>query len=144
MTEAGLYQLIYISKAKVQFTKEELDTLVIKASHFNKEKSITGALIFGKGYFLQILEGKKPTIKILFEKIKSDPRHKHILELHFSSAEKRVFPDWNMALLNLDTDEKIDLEGFNEIIQAFEGNTINKIEKHRALSVIGKFRSVMQ
>ena len=61
---------------------------------------ITGVLTYGGGMFLQWLEGPHHFVQELMERIRKDPRHDCILQLHaMSGLQARLYPDWSMELV---------------------------------------------
>jgi len=94
--------LVYSSKAKIQFTDDSIRSLTEKSSCNNALSGITGLLLYGSGNFLQVLEGNNSSIHILFERIRRDPRHDDCELLFEHTRDRRLFPKWNMGLLNLD------------------------------------------
>ena len=61
---------------------------------------ITGLLSYGGGIFLQWIEGPHHFVHALMERIRKDPRHDCILQLHAMSGLKdRLYPDWSMELV---------------------------------------------
>jgi hypothetical protein len=108
-----IYQLVYVSESKYAFDIAELDALLEKANKRNKALDITGVLIYNRGTFIQLLEGRDGSVRNLFDIIKSDKRHGSVQEIFEQYTEKRLFEHWTMAFkkyedLNLDVREKID------------------------------------
>lgn len=133
-------RLIYISHATQDFTQQEIQEIGFISNRNNKQNEITGVLLFIKGIFFQILEGKAQQVDEVYSRILNDPRHNKILCL--KAEEKltdRLFPDWSMQLINLD-------DGYNDVLfypiktllqTLTESFTI--LEKYTPLSVINQF-----
>lgn len=67
------------------------------AEKWNPQMEITGVLSYGGGMFLQWLEGPHHFVQELMERIRKDPRHDCILQLHaMSGLQDRLYPDWSM------------------------------------------------
>lgn len=47
-------------------TEADLEALLVQAREKNLRLSITGALLYENGHFLQVLEGEHPTVRELF------------------------------------------------------------------------------
>lgn len=92
-----MYQLNYRSTAKTDLKLIDLDAILTTASTINATKNITGCLIYHNNSFVQILEGNKKDVQLVYEKIESDPRHQEISLLWEADVEKRYFKEWNMA-----------------------------------------------
>ena len=95
-----MYCLSYLSTAKKDFSKDDLDKLLSQAQSFNSKNNITGYLYFNKNIFLQYLEGNKGTVQKLMDKIKADERHTVNLVVDSEDLKKRRFPEWNMHSIN--------------------------------------------
>jgi hypothetical protein len=97
---AALYRLIYASRiAPVcqDDLKAALMDIVTRAITRNRADGISGLLVAHRGWFVQALEGRKPVVEALFEKIAADPRHHHALPVSADYAEARLFEPWGMG-----------------------------------------------
>jgi hypothetical protein len=126
-----LNYIVYSSKKNSSIGDAQLKPLLEQAQEKNKALGITGILIDYDQTFLQYIEGENDSITELFSRIKSDSRH-HSVELQFEgSIEKRLFPDWSMALQIVDEElfSKVDahqsLEEGNDFIQSLEDDHTN-------------------
>ena len=106
-----LYQLVYASKSVDGFIEKDLIDILETSRKNNKEKHITGALVYNKGYFLQMLEGKQETVEALFNHITKDNRHEKVSRFFQGTADKRLFPDWYMGFFQHDEYQNLDLSG---------------------------------
>ncbi|SIQ90641.1 BLUF domain-containing protein [Maribacter ulvicola] len=97
-----MYTLTYESVATHKITGAEMEELLEKARANNQRDDITGCLIYYKGGFVQLLEGSKTKIEILYDKIKIDPRHKNVTLFSDDEISKRTFPNWGMAYYPID------------------------------------------
>ncbi len=92
--------IIYLSRARINFTKDDLSALAANASARNKKLGVTGYLSFdGEELFIQYIEGEDADVSRLFELIYNDNRHKvtHFLKC---DVDDRRFPDWAMQLID--------------------------------------------
>ena len=112
----SLYSLIYVSSAKVAFSKPELTALLEIARRNNTPLGVTGMLLYKDGNFMQILEGEEDTLETLHEKIQKDPRHDGMLTMLKKPIEEREFPEWSMAFRNLADDALRHTAGYNEFL----------------------------
>ena len=97
---AALYRLIYASRiAPVcqDDLKPALMDIVTRAIARNRAAGISALLIAHRGWFVQGLEGCKPAVEALFEKIATDPRHHHALPVMAGPADARLFEPWSMG-----------------------------------------------
>ena len=97
-----MYTLTYESIATEKIKGEEMEELLKKARANNERDGITGCLIYYKGGFVQLLEGDREKIEILYEKIKKDTRHKNVTLFSDDEISKRTFPNWGMAYYPID------------------------------------------
>ncbi len=109
----SVYQLFYVSTAKVGFEQTDIDAILKKARMFNPSQQLTGVLLFRGGIFLQLLEGDKEKVHALYKKIKRDPRHRNVFTIFENTAQKRIFRDWSMGFCEIGP---IELKMVNEVI----------------------------
>ena len=98
-----LTALIYTSKATTPVTAESVSQLGRNSSRRNAAIDVTGLLLYGAGHYLQVLEGSKGVVRDLSRRISLDSRHTDFKVLFEQQRPGRVFPEWNMGQLNLDT-----------------------------------------
>ena len=98
--------LIYKSVKTNNFSDWELSELLYRARNFNDEQGITGMLVSTKNYFAQYIEGEAAKIEMLFEKIKNDNRHESIVLLKREFIKRRLFENWDMLNLDLNTNKE--------------------------------------
>lgn len=93
-------QFMYISTAKEGFTQSDLDELLASARRNNKEKDLTGLLLFRRPHFMQLLEGPEPGLMEIRKKIEMDERHRDIKVLLEAITPVRLFPNWQLGFIN--------------------------------------------
>lgn len=96
------WTLIYTSQSTQVVSNESLQKLASVSARNNAATGLTGLLLYGSGNFLQVLEGRKPVIEMLYKRIRIDPRHDQCELIYQGEREGRLFPNWNMGALNLD------------------------------------------
>lgn len=105
-----IYQLVYASKAVKDFSEDDLVNILQFSRQNNKKKQITGAMIYSKGYFLQMLEGQRNAVNELFNQhIAKDKRHEMVNCFFKNHVEKREFPEWYMGFFRNEDNEGHDL-----------------------------------
>ncbi|AVT79406.1 BLUF domain-containing protein [Rhodopseudomonas palustris] len=135
-----LYRCVYYSKNLIAGGSlriaEEIESILAAARRNNPPLSVTGALVFNRGLFAQVLEGPCPSVESLFEKILRDERHGDIQVLGFGAARERLFSNWSMAFLGRSREDQ-DLfghfgrqTGFNA--ERIEGDRLLEIVRHLA------------
>ena len=102
-----LYRLIYLSHNKIPGDHEnihkEIEQILTVSRKRNAASDITGALMFNRECFAQVLEGAHDHIQETFERIQCDPRHADVIVLDFDPVQKRGFSQWSMGYLGNDT-----------------------------------------
>lgn len=109
----ALYNLIYRSQAAFPFSDEVLTGLLMECRMKNSQKNISGILLYGYGFFIQMLEGDKHDVRSLFfEKIMHDTRHNAVKILSEGPSYKRLYPEWSMAFRPYDPEALLDVVGY--------------------------------
>ncbi|NAS10424.1 BLUF domain-containing protein [Poritiphilus flavus] len=118
-----MFNLVYQSKASGNFDHSQIRKLLEQARQSNKQKEITGCLLYYRGEFVQYLEGGQETIIDLFEQIQNDPRHYKIRLISSGKSGCREFESWEMAYE--------DFMGKNDHLQFLELLLSSFLEKPR-------------
>ena len=96
-----MQRLLYISRATGLWTETlsaDVAAIAISCTHYNFGHGITGVLAFRNGYFMQLLEGDRKSIKALFARIGADKRHDKMTVLAVESGDDREFVHWSFRL----------------------------------------------
>ena len=97
----SLFRLIYKSTSTEKVDFELLSSLMASSEVHNKPLEVTGMLLATKNKFLQILEGERDSINIVYHNITKDKRHTNISLLSFDPIEDRFFKQWSMKAVSL-------------------------------------------
>ena len=109
----------YVSTFAQNMSDEEIEALASQAAKKNAENDITGVLMAQSGIFFQIIEGPEENIDDLFKSIMRDPRHEKVTTLGIQVGDlKRLFPNWGMKEINLNTTTSERLQPVKAIIDA--------------------------
>ncbi|RZJ95197.1 MAG: BLUF domain-containing protein [Hymenobacter sp.] len=92
-----MYHIIYSSQAKTAMTLTTLVVLLMQARALNERQHVTGALVYGDGQFMQVMEGEEAVIKDLYARVLKDPRHYDVRTLAEGPIASRSFAQWSMA-----------------------------------------------
>lgn len=96
-----LHRLVYYSRncltAAPDAMEREVAQILATSQANNARVGVTGALMFNRGCFAQVLEGPQEAVEATFERIQQDARHGEVTLLSFGPAETRGFPIWSMA-----------------------------------------------
>ena len=98
-----LTRLVYYSRNLIPGSEPEVAAeiqQILAASRRNNARvDVTGALMFNRGCFAQILEGPRAALEETFERIQRDRRHAAVVVLEYAPVETRAFPSWSMAFV---------------------------------------------
>jgi DNA-binding response OmpR family regulator len=101
-----LARLTYMSRptslAREPSPSEARLALGEQASRLNREHGLTGALIVGPEYFIQVLEGDQAHLIAALGRLTRDPRHEDMRIFELTMSKERMFPDWAMHLGTVD------------------------------------------
>lgn len=94
-----MLRLIYTSKISRDIDSKGVQEIISSARNYNKRAAVTGVLLSNFDCFFQVLEGPDILVKLLFEKIRRDPRHSEVKLVAESQVGGRLFSQWNMSYL---------------------------------------------
>lgn len=97
-----VYFLLYVSKATGPMNDTELDDMLQQACKHNAAVDLTGNLIYRDGYFMQLIEGDRESVRHVMEHVKRDPRHEQLRIVIEGYKQRRIFSEWSMGFSNLD------------------------------------------
>ena len=121
--QAKVYYLIYVSKANTQIDEPELAEILKASRRFNRRHGLTGFLIYQRGYFMQMLEGRQEIVDSLMTRITADPRHSDVRVVVRSHSLRRLFNEWTMGYWDMSGS----LRGKEEFM-AWQQRTIDLLE----------------
>ena len=112
-----LKRIKYVSRFAKPMDAKQLDKLAKDSARRNKKQSITGILMVSGQLFFQVIEGPAKKIEDLYWNILNDTRHVDVVTLSIEdNVEDRLFPDWSMKVVVLDTASDIRNEPLEEIM----------------------------
>lgn len=94
-----IVRLTYISRYNNDNENGEVTRILSQAQENNERNGITGALVFNHNYFLQSIEGARPTINTLLRKLVEDRRHFALQIVECCEVEARRWNKWSMNYL---------------------------------------------
>jgi hypothetical protein len=92
-----LIRLLYLSRSVGPQTTTMTSSILATAQAFNAQAGITGVLCQGQGFFLQVLEGERSQVNLLYGRIAQDPRHKDLELMLVDDIQQRSYGRWSMA-----------------------------------------------
>lgn len=104
-----MVQLIYTSRlifdTDTPHGWSRVEHIVAQARERNNRVGITGFLIVGKDWVVQILEGEKDVVNRTFQRILSDPRHRNASLIDMRVISARNFEGWSLGMSQRPRDE---------------------------------------
>ncbi len=104
-----LWRLVYWSRNMISGVQDsdtgetEIRRILETARRNNPKHDVTGALMFNRGTFAQVLEGPRDGLIDVFERIQCDLRHADVVVLEYAAVSERRFPQWSMAFVGPET-----------------------------------------
>ncbi|MEN9830653.1 MAG: hypothetical protein RLZZ487_258 [Pseudomonadota bacterium] len=102
-----LVRLLYVSQPVGPITTTTTTLILEKSTAYNKRENITGVLCQGSGLWLQVLEGERSQVNLLYARIMSDRTHRNVELLSMEEITHRRFGQWSMALVYLSKDDPL-------------------------------------
>ncbi|MEI6768958.1 MAG: BLUF domain-containing protein [Betaproteobacteria bacterium] len=102
-----LVRLLYVSQPVGPVTTTMTSLILEKSKSYNKRENITGILCQGSGLWMQILEGERSKVNLLYSRIMSDRNHHNVELLSMEEITQRRFGEWSMALVYLSKDDPL-------------------------------------
>ena len=94
-----MQQFLYVSTAR-DLSPRQVDAIVMDAAERNRDRGITGFLVYNGSNFLQVIEGELTDLEALMASISRDDRHHGIVTLEKQRIAARAFPDWGMTAID--------------------------------------------
>ncbi|MBC6699132.1 BLUF domain-containing protein [Hymenobacter puniceus] len=92
-----MHHIIYLSSATQPMSDDDLTLLLEQCRRNNERLGVTGALVYGGGQFMQIMEGESAVVQALYDKVETDARHTGVMKLADKDIPHRSFGNWSMA-----------------------------------------------
>ena len=91
-----LVRLTYVSYSSIDLTDEDVAQILATSRVNNKNRNITGLLMYSDRYFFQCLEGERKEVNKTYFRILADKRHSRCLIVGYVDVAARLFPSWSM------------------------------------------------
>jgi hypothetical protein len=133
-----LVHCIYSSASTSDFTPMDLVALLAECREKNSKADLTGMLLYGNGTFFQVLEGDRPVVEALLEKLVTDPRHERLTKIILEPIEERSFAQWTMGYSKVTKKELADIPGLNDFFAG--GSSYLELGEGRAKTLLNAFK----
>ena len=100
-----LVRLLYVSQPVGPVTTTVTASILEKSNTYNKKENITGVLCQGSGLWMQVLEGERHQVNILYSRIMASRQHNNVELLLMDEIRERQFGQWSMVLVHLSKDD---------------------------------------
>ena len=134
----NLVHCIYSSVETVEFSQDDILSLLEKARLNNSTLGITGMLLYDSGSFFQVLEGAPEKVTSLLEVIQKDKRHDKVVKIIYEDIEERDFSEWTMGFSGFTRQELMSIEGMNDFFQSNKYYT--DLDEGRAKMLLKAFK----
>lgn len=117
---------VYRSKSRPGLGDADITQILAQSRRHNPTLGVSGMLLFGRGRFIQLIEGPGPAVERTYRRILSDPRHADVVLVYDGSGEPRRFMEWAMGFARIEPyshlssvthfmqlDEAMDVVGFS-------------------------------
>ena len=84
----------------------EVARILVQSRNNNARAKVGGVLHYGNGYFFQCLEGETKQVNETYNRINKDPRHKDVQLLAAEKVTQRMFSDWSMKYMPIESSIK--------------------------------------
>ncbi|MBL8346835.1 MAG: BLUF domain-containing protein [Rubrivivax sp.] len=133
-----LVHCIYCSAATKGFSPADLATLLAECREKNARAGLTGMLLYSDGTFFQVLEGDRPVVEALLEKLTSDRRHDRVTKIILEPIEQRSFAQWTMGHSKITKKQLADIPGLNDFFA--HAQSYMELGEGRAKALLSAFK----
>lgn len=119
-----MHHIIYLSAAVRPLTDDDLTLLLTQCRRNNERLGVTGALVYGDGQFMQVMEGEEVAVRELYQRLATDPRHTGLMKLADKDIPHRSFGSWRMAFERVSAEDFSALAGYSspaELVRTLPG-----------------------
>lgn len=133
-----LVHCIYCSVSTKPVSQADLATLLAECRKKNSEAGLTGMLLYSDRTFFQVLEGDRPIVEALLERLTLDKRHERVTKIVLEPIEERSFAQWTMGYAKITKQELADIPGLNDFFA--QGQSYMELGEGRAKALLSAFK----
>jgi hypothetical protein len=116
-----LLSIAYVSAATEEMSDGDIAAILEQSRRNNRRDDLTGALLYHRGRFIQVLEGPDDTVRERLAVISEDPRHRSVQIVTEKQIGARQFPEWTMGFRPPAGSDVSALDGFDDFFVARTG-----------------------
>jgi hypothetical protein len=90
----GLQRLVCISEVAPAATEIDVHVIASIAGLHHRRMDVTGVLVHGGGYLVQVAEGRAEAMTAVLRRIEADPHHRAMRVLSDAAIVRRRFDRW--------------------------------------------------
>ena len=109
-----MLSIAYVSSTTGPVSDDDIANVLMRSRANNERDGITGALLYHRGRYIQIVEGPDEIVRTRFEAIAADPRHHVVDKMREQFIADRQFPEWTMGFRALSDESVKELDGFED------------------------------
>lgn len=133
-----LAQIVYMSALADHADDACLRDILAESTAKNPARHITGILLYVNGSFLQVLEGHPQTLKELYRRIHSDPRHTGVVKISQQAIEDREFGEWSMGWAQVAAADLDQIAGKNDFFT--HGHCLTELDNTVVRRILADFK----
>lgn len=95
--------IVYFSNSAGPFEEKDLAVILQQSRQNNVQFGITGVMLYVRGSIVQVLEGEKEAVEIMYERILHDDRHTNVVGVLNRPIKERLFAQWSMGYETITT-----------------------------------------
>ena len=116
-----MLSIVYVSAAAHPMSDGDIAAILLQSRRNNAAAGLTGALLYHRDRFIQVLEGPDDSVRARFDLIAADPRHRSVQVMSEKGIGARQFSEWTMGFRPLSDDSIRELSGFDDFFDARTG-----------------------
>lgn len=137
-----LFHLIYMSTIQQGVQAQEVEGILPVSRRRNAAANVTGMLLFSGKQFIQVLEGPRESVEVIYASIEVDPRHRDLHVLLRQPIPLRSFGAWSMGFAEVPPNEMPRLEDAFQITESAVELRLNERYSSIAKGLLSNFYSV--
>ncbi len=120
------------------FSPADLTALLAECRQKNAKAGLTGMLLYSEGTFFQVLEGDRPVVEKLLDKLTHDKRHARLTKIVLEPIAQRAFSDWTMGYAKVTRQQLADIPGLSDFFA--RGQSYMDLGEGRAKTLLNAFK----